>query len=171
VDGNGAPVKTIINIGGQDSKVILLDDDGNVKDFGMNDKCAAGTGRFLEMTALNMGVDLDELGRWHLDSGRTPVTINSTCTVFATSEIVSLLADGHEKGEIIAGVHCAIARRVALLADRIGVADRVLFDGGGALNQGLKSAMENELMREIAVPAIPQITTAMGAALYAREGF
>jgi len=167
----GIPVKTIINIGGQDSKVILLDDDGGVKDFGMNDKCAAGTGRFLEMTALNMGVTLAELGRWHGDSGKPPVTINSTCTVFAASEIVSLLADGHEKGEIIAGVHCAIARRVAHLAERTGVADRVLFDGGGALNRGLKSALEDELMREVVVPEIPQITTAMGAALYAREGF
>ena len=170
-NGNGASIRTIINIGGQDSKVILLDDDGGVKDFAMNDKCAAGTGRFLEMTALNMEVDLEELGRWHLGSVRTPVTISSTCSVFAASEITSLLADGHEKGEIIAGVHCAIARRVALLADRVGVAERVLFDGGGALNCGLKAALEDELMKEVLVPAVPQITTAMGAALYARDGF
>ncbi|MFH2045855.1 MAG: acyl-CoA dehydratase activase [Pseudomonadota bacterium] len=170
VEGHGTPVKTIINIGGQDSKVILLDDDGGVKEFCMNDKCAAGTGSFLEMTAKNMGVTLEELGRWRMDTGKIPVTINSTCTVFAASEIISLLADGYEKGEIIAGVHSAVARRVAHLAYRIDIKDRVLLDGGGAMNCGLKSALEDELMRDITVPEIPQITTAIGAALYAREG-
>jgi predicted CoA-substrate-specific enzyme activase len=165
----GVSVKSIVNIGGQDSKVILLDCNGGVKDFGMNDKCAAGTGSFLEMTARSMNVDLNDLGKWHLDSSKAPATINSTCSVFAASEIISLLAGGYEKGEIIAGVHGSIARRISHLAERVGIDDRVLFDGGGAMNTGLKSALEEELMRELFVSETPQITTALGAALHARE--
>lgn len=165
----GVSVKSIVNIGGQDSKVILLDCNGGVKDFGMNDKCAAGTGSFLEMTARNMNLSLSELGQLHRDSSKAPIAINSTCTVFAASEIISLLSNGYEKGEIIAGVHCSIARRIAQLAERVGIEDRVLFDGGGAMNIGLKSALEDELMCDVYVPEIPQITTALGAALYARE--
>ncbi|MEW6738860.1 MAG: acyl-CoA dehydratase activase [Nitrospirota bacterium] len=164
-------VRTIINIGGQDSKVILIDDAGHVKNFTMNDKCAAGTGRFLEMTARNLGVEVDELGTMHLNAKDIPLTINSTCTVFAESEIISLLANGHEREEIIAGVHYSIARRIVRLAKRIGIEDMVFFDGGPAMNRGLVAAMEDELMRSIIVPEIPQITTALGAAVIAREAF
>ncbi len=167
--GRKMPLNTIINIGGQDSKVILLDVEGRVKDFAMNDKCAAGTGRFLEMTARSLEVELNEMGRLHLESAGEPVTIDSTCSVFANSEIISLLAAGCGKGEIIAGIHGSIARRVARLAERVGIEGGVLFDGGAALNQGLAAALEDELMREVVVPAIPQITTAWGAALHAAE--
>ncbi|MDP2277304.1 MAG: acyl-CoA dehydratase activase, partial [Nitrospirota bacterium] len=164
-------VRTIINIGGQDSKVILIDDAGHVKNFTMNDKCAAGTGRFLEMTARNLGVEVDELGDLHLNAKGTPLNINSTCTVFAESEIISLLANSHEREEIIAGVHYSIARRIVRLAKRIGIEDMVFFDGGPAMNRGLVAAMEDELMRNVIVPEIPQITTALGAAVIAREAF
>ena len=164
-------VKTIINIGGQDLKVIRLDEDGHVENFAMNDKCAAGTGRFLEMTARNLEMDVEDLGACHMRAQGTPLTINSTCTVFAESEIISLLANGHGQDELIAGIHFSIARRVARLAKRLGVQDMVLFDGGPALNQGLVKALETELMRRVVVPEAPQITTALGAALLAVEAF
>jgi predicted CoA-substrate-specific enzyme activase len=162
-------VRTIINIGGQDLKAISLDTDGHVKNFAMNDKCAAGTGRFLEMTARNMEMDVMELGDCHLSATGPPITINSTCTVFAESEIISLLANGHGQPEIIAGIHYSIARRVVRLVKRVGVEETVFFDGGPALNKGLIEALENELMRPLYVPEQPQVTTAYGAALLARE--
>jgi (R)-2-hydroxyacyl-CoA dehydratese activating ATPase len=163
-------VKTIINIGGQDLKIITLDDDGHVKNFVMNDKCAAGTGRFLEMTARNLEVEVDELGEYHQQSTAVPLTINSTCTVFAESEIIGLLAHGKAKEEVIAGIHYSIAKRVARLTRRCGVVeDVVLFDGGPALNSGLVTAVEDELMRKVLVPDTPQITTAYGAALIALD--
>ncbi|MBU2591506.1 MAG: CoA activase [Nitrospinae bacterium] len=168
---NNGNVKTIINIGGQDSKVILLDNDGHIKNFAMNDKCAAGTGRFLEMTARNLGIEVDDLGDLHLKAKGIPLSINSTCTVFAESEIIGLLANGHEKEEIIAGVHYSIAKRIVRLAGRLGVEDRVFFDGGPAMNKGLVAAMDDELMRNVVVPEIPQITTALGGALIARDAF
>nr|MBF0221127.1 CoA activase [Desulfobulbaceae bacterium] len=164
-------VRTIINIGGQDLKVIRLDEDGHVENFTMNDKCAAGTGRFLEMTARNLEMDVTELGQTHKNATGAPLTINSTCTVFAESEIISLLANGHGKAELIAGIHYSIAKRVARLAKRLGIDDMVFFDGGPALNQGLVEALENELMREMVVPDMPQITTAFGAALIALDAW
>jgi predicted CoA-substrate-specific enzyme activase len=164
-------VRTIINIGGQDLKVIVLDNEGHVVNFAMNDKCAAGTGRFLEVTARNLEMDIDQLGDAHLNAKGAPLTINSTCTVFAESEIISLLADGNGPEEIVAGIHYSIAKRVARLAKRHGVEDLVFFDGGPALNKGMVMALEDELMRDITVPETPQITTAYGAALLAREAF
>jgi predicted CoA-substrate-specific enzyme activase len=163
-------VRTIINIGGQDSKVILLDRDGHIKNFVMNDKCAAGTGRFLEMTARNLGMEVEDLGALH-HKAQAPLTINSTCTVFAESEIISQLAHGHNREEIIAGVHYSIARRIVRLAKRVGIEDTVFFDGGPALNAGMVSALEDELMRKVVVPELPQLTTARGAALLARSAW
>lgn len=164
-------INTIINIGGQDAKVIVLDDDGNVKNFVMNDKCAAGTGRFLEVVARNLEIDVSELGEYHMRSEGVPISINSTCTVFAESEIISLLANGHEKETIIAGLHYAIAKRIARLAKRGGLCGNVFYDGGPAMNKGLVSALEDELMRDVIVPDTPQITTAYGAAVLAKESF
>jgi predicted CoA-substrate-specific enzyme activase len=163
-------VKTIINIGGQDLKIINLDEDGHVKNFVMNDKCAAGTGRFLEMTSRNLEVEVDELGDLHQQSTGVPLTINATCTVFAESEIIGLLATGNGKAEIIAGIHYSIAKRVVRLVKRCGKAeDVVLFDGGPAMNAGLVIAIEDELMRKVVVPESPPTTTAYGAALIARD--
>lgn len=164
-------IGTIINIGGQDAKVIVLDDEGGVKNFAMNDKCAAGTGRFLEVVARNLEIDVSELGDYHMKSKGVPISINSTCTVFAESEIISLLANGHPKEEIIAGLHYAIARRIARLAKRGGLEGGVFFDGGPAMNKGLVTALEDELMRDIVTPKTPQITTACGAAILAKEAY
>jgi predicted CoA-substrate-specific enzyme activase len=162
-------IRTIINIGGQDLKVITLDDDGHVVNFAMNDKCAAGTGRFLEMTARNLEIEVDALGPLHLQAEGIPVTINSTCTVFAESEIISLLANNYRMEDIVAGIHYSIARRVVRLARRLGVVETIFFDGGPAMNAGLVTAMEDELMRPVVVPEQPQLTTAIGAALIARD--
>jgi predicted CoA-substrate-specific enzyme activase len=164
-------VRTIINIGGQDSKAIQIDIDGHVTNFAMNDKCAAGTGRFLDVAARNLEIDLEELGDYHFNSTGAPMTINSTCTVFAESEIIGLLARGHGKGSIIAGIHHSIAKRTVRLAKRVGIEDRVYFDGGPALNKGLVAAIEDELQRELVVPEHPQTTTAFGAATLARSEY
>lgn len=164
-------VRTIINIGGQDSKAIQIDDTGNVTNFVMNDKCAAGTGRFLDVAARNMDIDLEELGDYHFNGTGAPLSINSTCTVFAESEIIGLLANGHGKEEIVAGIHYSIAKRTVRLAKRVGIEDRVYFDGGPALNKGLVAAIQDELQRELVVPEYPQTTTAYGAAVLARNEY
>lgn len=164
-------VRTIINIGGQDSKAIQIDDTGNVSNFVMNDKCAAGTGRFLDVAARNLEIDLEELGDYHMNCTKVPLDINSTCTVFAESEIIGLLANGHGKEEIIAGIHYSIAKRTVRLAKRVGLEDRVYFDGGPALNKGLVSAIQDLLGRELVVPQYPQTTTAYGAAILARREY
>lgn len=164
-------VRTIINIGGQDSKAIQIDDTGNVSNFVMNDKCAAGTGRFLDVAARNLEIDLEELGDYHFNGKNAPLSINSTCTVFAESEIIGLLANGHGKEEIVAGIHYSIAKRTVRLAKRVGIEDRVYFDGGPALNKGLVAAIEDELQRQLVVPEYPQTTTAFGAAILARQEF
>jgi predicted CoA-substrate-specific enzyme activase len=164
-------VRTIINIGGQDSKAIQIDAAGHVANFAMNDKCAAGTGRFLDVAARNLDIDLERLGDYHFNGKGAPLTINSTCTVFAESEIIGLLANGHGKEEIVAGIHYSIARRTVRLAKRVGIEDRVYFDGGPALNRGLVAAIQDELQRELVVPEYPQTTTAFGAAILARNEF
>lgn len=161
-------VRTIINIGGQDSKAIQIDDQGTVTNFAMNDKCAAGTGRFLDVAAANLDIDLEQLGEYHFNGTGAPLTINSTCTVFAESEIIGLLANGHGKEEIVAGIHYSIAKRTLRLVKRVGIEDRIYFDGGPALNKGLVAALQDELQRELVVPQHPQTTTAFGAAILAR---
>ena len=164
-------VRTIINIGGQDSKAIQIDNTGNVVNFAMNDKCAAGTGRFLDVAARNLELDLEELGDCHFQATAAPLTLNSTCTVCAEAELIGLLAKGHGKAEIIAGIHYSIASRTVRLAKRVGIEDRVYFDGGPALNKGLVAAIQDELGRELVIPEHPQTTTAFGAAILARSEF
>ena len=168
--GTQNKIRTIINIGGQDCKVISLDEKGNTKNFAMNDKCAAGTGRFLEVMSRVLEVNLDDLGKIALTSD-SPAKINSTCTVFAESEVISLLARGVNKADILAGIHHSIARRICKMAKRVGIEKEIFFDGGPAMNEGLVEALEEELMSEICVPEFPQITTALGAALLAKEKF
>jgi len=163
-------IQTIINIGGQDCKVIALDERGNAKNFAMNDKCAAGTGRFLEVMSRLLEVNLDEMGEISLSS-ELPAKINNTCTVFAESEVISLLARGKSKADIIAGIHHSIARRICRMVKRVSTDKEILFDGGPAVNMGLVAALEDELMAEIYVPEFPQITTALGAALLAKDKF
>ncbi len=167
----GVKIKTIINVGGQDTKVILLDEKGNIKNFVMNDKCAAGTGRFLDIAARNLEVDIVEMEGLHFEAKDSPLPVNSTCAVFAESEIISLLAAGHRVNEIVSGIHYSIARRIARLAARGRIEDDVLFDGGTALNKGMVDALENELMRKIYIHPHPQFTTAIGSAHIALKKF
>lgn len=156
-------VRTIIDIGGQDSKVIRIDKAGKVQDFAMNDKCAAGTGRFLTVMANAMGMDISEWG--DKEDVSLIVPINSMCTVFAESEIINLIARGISKEGIIAGLHQSIARRVAAMVKRMGVEKGIAFTGGVALNAGVKRALEEELQAELIIPANCQYTGALGAAL------
>ena len=156
--------RTIIDIGGQDSKVIGLDDRGNVSNFVMNDKCAAGTGRFLEVMAGVLGIDISEMGPVSL-LGQDPCQISSTCTVFAESEMVSLRAEGKSREDIIAGIHKALARRVAIMGAPVGFKKEVVFTGGVAKNVGIRNALEEEIRLEILIPQEPQIVGALGAAL------
>jgi predicted CoA-substrate-specific enzyme activase len=157
-------VEGIIDIGGQDSKVISVNN-GKVTDFLMNDKCAAGTGKFLEYTARALEVPMEELGKMALDS-KSPAGISSMCTVFAESEVISLRAKGYSKEDISAGLVESIARRVAVMARQIGLKENVAFVGGVAKNAGIKAALENEFGISLYVLPEPQITGALGAALH-----
>ncbi len=157
----------VIDIGGQDSKAILMNEHGKVIDFTMNDKCAAGTGRFLQVMAAALGVDVSELG--DLAEGRKPLEINSMCTVFAESEVISLLAKGEDKRDVIAGIHRSAARRVWGMASRFGPSDKVIFTGGVAQNRDIKQQLSREAGCPVVVPEISQVVGALGAALHARE--
>ncbi|MEM1539666.1 MAG: acyl-CoA dehydratase activase, partial [Candidatus Bathyarchaeia archaeon] len=159
---------TVIDIGGQDSKVIGLDDAGKVSRFVMNDTCAAGTGRFLEVMAKILGVKLEKMGEISLES-KNKVQITSTCTVFAESEVISLMASGKKPVDIIAGLHDAVARRVGGLVKQVGAKDDVVITGGVAKNIGVVKALEKEIGHKIHVPAEPQIIGAFGAAIIAKE--
>jgi predicted CoA-substrate-specific enzyme activase len=165
-----AGVRTVIDIGGQDTKVISLDDNMQMTNFSMNDKCAAGTGRFLEVLARVLEVPLDDMGDVSLRS-QNPVDITSTCLVFAKSEVATMIFKGEKKEDIIAGIHRAVARRLVAMAKKVGVKDVVFFDGGPARNKGMIAALEKELGRKMMVPPMPQIVTATGAAILAREKY
>ncbi|HIH75153.1 MAG TPA: 2-hydroxyglutaryl-CoA dehydratase [Methanosarcina sp.] len=157
-------VNGVIDIGGQDSKIILVSE-GKVIEFLMNDKCAAGTGKFLEYTAKALEVPIEELGDLALIS-KEPASITSMCTVFAESEVISLRARGFKKEDIAAGLTESIARRVAVMARQVGLKQNVAFVGGVAKNKGMKVFLEKELGVSLYVPPEPQITGALGAALY-----
>lgn len=159
--------RTVIDIGGQDSKVITLDERGAVTDFAMNDKCAAGTGRFLEVMAAALETRLTDLGRRSLQA-RKGVPISSMCTVFAESEVISLIAEGHRREAIIRGLHEAISSRVYRMAKKLRVKKEITFTGGVAKNQGIVKALEALFKMPVNVPDEPQIVGALGAALYAR---
>lgn len=163
--------RVLIDIGGQDSKAIRMDTAGKVTEFAMNDKCAAGTGRFLEAMARALEVDVDQLGRLDLGA-KSELTLSSMCTVFAESEVVSLIAEGTELCEIVAGLHRAIARRTQALVKRVAtnLTDiRFAMSGGVARNEGVVRWLGKALNSDIAVPEQPDIVGALGAALIARE--
>jgi predicted CoA-substrate-specific enzyme activase len=160
--------RTVIDIGGQDSKVIRLDGQGRNVDFQMNDKCAAGTGRFLEVMAHALEVKVEDLGRISLSASRT-IKISSMCTVFAESEVVSLIADNQPKEVIIQGLHDAIADRILGMVNRVGIEEEVTLTGGVAKNQGVVRALEGRLGVKLFIPPEPQIVGALGAALLARD--
>ncbi|MFO8018850.1 MAG: acyl-CoA dehydratase activase [Promethearchaeia archaeon] len=162
-------VYSVIDIGGQDSKAIVISPKtGSVIDFVMNDKCAAGTGRFLEVMANALEVPLSEFGDLALKSNKAS-SISSTCTVFAESEVISLFAKGTPKEDIASGIHKSIARRVAGMAKRIGVDKPLVFTGGVAKDIAVKRFLEKEFGFKIQVPKYPQLTGAIGAALLGSE--
>lgn len=156
----------VIDIGGQDSKVIQVSKHGKVLNFLMNDKCAAGTGRFLQITINSLGLELDQLDEL---PPAEPVTINSMCTVFAESEVISLLASGTTKESIVAGLYRAIAKRVAAMAGSMRVTEGVTFTGGVAQSTLLREMLAKELAVKVAVPPQPQLIGALGAAIIAQQ--
>jgi predicted CoA-substrate-specific enzyme activase len=157
--------RSVIEIGGQDSKVIRLDGDGRVRDFSMNDRCAAGTGRFLEMVASRLDADLATIGRLSAQS-HAPAIISNTCVVFAETEIIGLLAEGVAPADIAAGVQQAMATRVTAMAGRA-LDSPVCFTGGVAMQSGMVRALEATLGCPVHVPPQPQFTGALGAAILA----
>jgi len=161
-------VQTIIDIGGQDAKVIRLDRNGKVVDFGMNEKCAAGTGRFLEVMARVVGCDIGDLSELAKRS-QSPARISSVCTVFAESEVISQLSSNTKIEDVAKGVHMSVATRVVGMCNRVGVAEKVAMTGGVALNDDFVNTLSEELSVDIMVPNSPQTMGALGAAHYARN--
>ncbi len=164
-------VEGIIDIGGQDSKAIKLKPDGAIMDFVLNDRCAAGTGRFLEVMARALKLDIEEFGALY-EKSLNPCPINSTCIVFAESEVISLVARGESKRDIAAGLHQSIAKRVGNMAKRLGIGEKTAFVGGVAKNTGMRKALEDYLGTKFTHLSMdPQITGALGAAVLARDKY
>ena len=161
-------VRTVIDIGGQDSKVIRVSEQGRSVDFIMNDKCAAGTGRFLEIIAKALELDVSELGILALRAEES-ISISSMCAVFAESEVVSLIAEGHPRDKIIAGVLDSIANRVGGMVHRLGLQEPVMLTGGVAKNAGIVRALRRNLGVDLIVPEEPQIVGALGAGFIAMD--
>jgi predicted CoA-substrate-specific enzyme activase len=155
--------KTVIDIGGQDSKVIIVNEDGSVADFIMNDKCAAGTGRFLQVMTGILDISLDELGQ--MASGSKPISINSMCTVFAESEIIGLLAQEVSKDVIASGIVHTIAKKLISLTGKVSCREEITFSGGVANNPQICSILSSTLGVRFNVPDRPQIVGALGAAI------
>ncbi len=161
-------VRTVIDIGGQDAKAIKIDAVGDVKDFVMNDKCAAGTGRFLGNSAEVLNLSLDEIGERSLQA-KVPVRLSTVCTVFVETDILSHLALGRSVENILGGVHSAVAARVVALARRVGVEREVALTGGVSRNVGMVAALEKHLEVPIYVSPDAHFMGALGAALFANE--
>jgi len=161
-------IRTVVDIGGQDSKVIRLDDRGRVSDFVMNDKCSAGTGRFLEVMARTLGISLDEMACISTPS-KEDITITSMCTVFAESEVISLIAQNKDERDIVYALNKSIASKITSLIDRVGRKSRYMMTGGVAKNQGVVRIIENKLKESVVVPFEPEVVGALGAALISLE--
>lgn len=162
-------VKVIIDIGGQDVKGIAIDTDGTVLNFAMNDKCAAGTGRFFESMARAFEMSLDEFSNLSL-TAKNVIPITAQCAVFAESEVISLVGEGKPMEEIAAGIQLSVAKRCFVMAKKAGAADSVTLTGGCAKNEGLKKAIEKVLkINVVDLPTDPQLMGALGAAEYARQ--
>ncbi len=159
-------IQTLIDVGGQDSKIIRIGPDGRPKDFELNDKCSAGTGRFLEVMAQVLELSINELGPLSLKA-ETPSVISSTCTVFAESEVIGRIGAGDNPEDIAAGVHKAMAVKIATLSQRVRVEPPVSLTGGVALNPGFSHYLGKELQIALWVPKAPQYTGALGAAILA----
>ena len=161
-------IRLLIDVGGQDSKVIRVGPTGKPEDFELNDKCSAGTGRFLEVMARVLGVSIDELGPLALQS-KTPCSISSTCTVFAESEVIGQIGAGKSAADIAAGVHVSLVSKIAALSKRVGVKEPVCVTGGVALNPAFRHYLSKQLGVDLWVPEDPQLTGALGAAFIALE--
>jgi predicted CoA-substrate-specific enzyme activase len=162
-------VRTIIDVGGQDCKAIRLDEKGNIVRFITNDKCASGTGRFLEVMAKLLGLELDDLGKLSAQA-RNPISLAATCTAWAQAEVIMHLNSNTSKADLASGINQAMAARVAILAKSVGVEKDVCMTGGVAKNAGVLEAMEKQLgapMRRLRVD--PQLMGALGAAVFARD--
>jgi (R)-2-hydroxyacyl-CoA dehydratese activating ATPase len=160
--------KTIIDIGGQDIKAMKIDAAGKTIDFVMNDKCAAGSGRFIEVIADSLGVPLDKVGGLSLQS-KNPAKISNICTIWAQQEVAASLAQGIPISDLLAGVHHSLADRICRMVNRLRVEEEVIVTGGGAKNRGLLKALSEQLGHKILVPEEPLITGAFGAALLGKE--
>ncbi|MCX7678513.1 MAG: acyl-CoA dehydratase activase [Spirochaetes bacterium] len=161
-------VRTVIDIGGQDAKAIKVDQQGNVSRYVYNDKCASGTGRFLEIIADALEVPLEKLGELSKKSTEF-YTLSNQCVIFAETEIISLVNDGKDIPDIVAALHRAVANRIAALAKSISVETEVVMTGGVAKNEGMFEALQQALGVEIKSVPQPQIMGAIGAALFARD--
>ena len=162
-------VKSIIDIGGQDVKGIAIDADGTVQNFAMNDKCAAGTGRFFEAMAKAFEMDLTEFSNLSLQA-KNVIPITAQCTVFAESEVISLVGEGKPMDEIAAGIELSVAKRCFVMAKKAGAVDKITLTGGCAKNEGLKQAIQKVLkLKVIDLPVDPQLIGAIGAAEFARQ--
>lgn len=162
-------VKAIIDIGGQDVKGIAIDTDGTVRNFAMNDKCAAGTGRFFEAMARSFEMSLSDFSKLSLNA-KNVIPITAQCTVFAESEVITLVGEGKPMDEIAAGIEMAVAKRCFVMAKKAGATDSITLTGGCAKNDGLKKAIEQVLhMKVIDLKTDPQLMGALGAAEYARQ--
>ena len=161
-------VRTILDIGGQDSKAIAIGEKGRVTKFEMNDRCAAGTGKFLEIMAQTLGYSLDQFGEEALKAQKG-IQVSSMCTVFAESEVTSLLAKGENRRDIALGLHRSVVRRAAGMLKRINITDPLLFAGGVARNPCIVKILKEATGKEILVPEEPQMVGALGAALIASE--
>jgi (R)-2-hydroxyacyl-CoA dehydratese activating ATPase len=160
--------KTIIDIGGQDIKAIKIDATGKTVDFVMNDKCAAGSGRFIEVIADTFGVPLDQVGGLSLQS-KNPAKISNICTIYAQQEVAASLAEGIPVSDLLAGVHRSLADRISRMVNRLRVEEEVIVTGGGGKNKGLLKALSEQLGHQVLVPEEPLITGALGAALMGSE--
>jgi predicted CoA-substrate-specific enzyme activase len=160
--------QTVLDIGGQDSKAIALFGNGKVKKFEMNDRCAAGTGKFLEIMARTLGFDIEEFGREALKAEKG-LNISSMCTVFAESEITSLIARGADRRSIARGLHTSVLRRAVGMINRISTNGNIIFTGGVAKNRCLCHLLSEKLGRDVKVPDDPQMIGALGAALLAKD--
>ena len=160
--------RTVIDMGGQDTKAIAVNAEGEIVDFCMNDKCAAGTGRFLQAAAAALDIPLDDLGPLSLQ-GQKPVKISTTCTVFAESEVLAWIGKGKKIEDVLWGVHQSIATRSVGLLRRVGIEDEITFTGGVSLNEGMVKAIEERLERRLNLSADSHYTGALGAAMFALD--
>jgi predicted CoA-substrate-specific enzyme activase len=158
--------RAVLDIGGQDSKAIALYENGRVKKFEMNDRCAAGTGKFLEIMARTLGFDIQDFGKEALQA-ENDLNISSMCTVFAESEVTSLIAKGQDRREIARGLHASVVRRAAGMINRVSLQGDIIFTGGVANNSCIYVMLEEKLGRHVLVPEDPQMIGALGAALLA----